>query len=63
MECHIQLFHVNVWIDCVVVAALDPRLGGVSGHSFFEYELEYVFGGPNEPVSLTTPIDATNQTL
>jgi serine/threonine-protein kinase HipA len=63
MECHIQLFHGNAWKDCAVVTALDPRLGGVSGHSFFEYELEYVFRGPNEPVSLTVPIDATNQTL
>jgi serine/threonine-protein kinase HipA len=63
VECHLQLFHAGTWHDCAVVTALRPEQGGVNSRALFEYDLEYVFGGAGEPVSLAFPVNAANRTL
>ena len=63
MTCHLQLFHAGSWHDSAVVTALRPEQGGVNSRALFEYDLDYVFGGPGEPVSLAFPVNAVNLTL
>lgn len=63
MECHIQIFLNDDWIDCATVTVRDPRAGGVGSPAVFEYDLDYAFGQFNEPVSLRYPVDAVRHML
>jgi serine/threonine-protein kinase HipA len=63
MECHIQIFLEDAWRDSAVITVPSPELGGVNGRTVFEYDLEYVFGECNAPISLPFPVNTANQTL
>lgn len=54
MECTLQIFLDESWIDCSTITA---RQDG--GGSFFEYDLDYAFDARAEAVSLRDAVDAT----
>lgn len=58
MECNLQIFAGERWVDCAKITARQD-LGGC----FFEYDLDYAFGGGVEPISLHYPVNADLHTF
>lgn len=54
MECRLQIFVDENWIDCSTITARPDGEG-----SFFEYDLDYAFDARAEAVSLRYAVDAT----
>jgi serine/threonine-protein kinase HipA len=63
MECHLQIFVDDGWIDCATVSVRDPRMGGVGASAIFEYDLDYAFAQHSRPVSMQFPVDAARHNL
>lgn len=58
MQCRLQIFKDDRWIDCATLAVQQGKRGG----SVFEYDLDYAFSDALEPVSLRFPVDANHHT-
>ena len=58
MECHLQIFVDDQWLDCATVSTQDASRQTGNARSFFEYDLDYAFDQTMEAVSLRFPVDA-----
>jgi serine/threonine-protein kinase HipA len=64
MDCHIEIFHENQWIEAAQASFSDVvRNGFRADDCVFEYDLNYAFGLAPPPVSLTLPVDADRHVL
>src|SRR5471030_1122710 len=63
MECHLQVFVNEHWIDCAIVSVKDASRKGGNTASVFEYDLDFAFSSAPEAVSLRFPVDADRHVL
>jgi len=59
MDCHIEIFHEDQWIEAAQISFSDVvQQGFRSNLCVFEYDLDYAFSKAPLPVSLAFPVDA-----
>lgn len=59
MDCHIEIFHEDQWIEAAQISFSDVvQQGFRSNLCVFEYDLDHAFGEAPPPVSLGFPVDA-----
>ncbi|MFC0135389.1 hypothetical protein CR105_14535 [Massilia eurypsychrophila] len=63
MECHIQIFLDNTWVDCAAITVQTLGKNPAIGSAVFEYDLDYAFDAKSQPVSLAYPVDAVRHVL
>jgi serine/threonine-protein kinase HipA len=64
MDCHIEIFHEDQWLDAAQASFSDVvRNGFRASNCVFEYDLDYAFSDTPPPVSLTLPVDATRHVM
>lgn len=60
MDCHIEIFHEDQWLEAAKASFSDVVRNGFRGNDcVFEYELDYAFSACPLPVSLAMPVDAS----
>lgn len=64
MDCHIEIFHDNQWLEAAHAGFSDiVRNGFRANDCVFEYDLDYAFGAAPLPVSLALPVDVDRHVL
>ena len=64
MDCHIEIFHEDQWLEAAQASFSDVvRNGFRANNCVFEYDLDYAFGDRPQPVSLAVPVDADRHVL
>jgi len=64
MDCHIEIFHENRWLEAAQASFSDVvRNGFRASDCVFEYDLDFAFGQAPPPVSLALPVDADRHVL
>jgi len=64
MDCHIEIFHENRWLEAAQASFSDVvRNGFRASDCVFEYDLDFAFGRAPPPVSLALPVDADRHVL
>ena len=64
MDCHIEIFYENQWLEAAELSFSDVvRNGFRASDCVFEYDLDYAFGSAPPPVSLALPVDADRHRL
>jgi serine/threonine-protein kinase HipA len=64
MDCHIEIFHEDRWLEAAQASFSDVvRNGFRANDCVFEYDLDFAFGEASPPVSLAVPVDADRHVL
>jgi serine/threonine-protein kinase HipA len=64
MDCHIEIFHEDQWLEAAQASFSDVvRNGFRANDCVFEYDLDYAFSDRPQPVSLAVPVDADRHLL
>jgi serine/threonine-protein kinase HipA len=64
MDCHIEIFYEDRWVEAAQAGFSDVvRNGFRANDCVFEYDLDYAFGKAPLPVSLALPVDADRHVL